>query len=89
MVLTLKFDKNSQRYITFNLQRLSRTVLVYHFKQKKPNILVLHSWMAKPRKRKKKYSDDCFAFDEKETRKFESKKPFLLNNSNLLFNAPL
>ena len=33
MVLTLKFDKNSQRYITFNLQRLSRTVLVYHFKK--------------------------------------------------------
>ena len=31
MVLTLKLDKNSQRYITFNLQRLSRTVLVYHF----------------------------------------------------------
>ena len=31
MVLTLKFDKNSQRYITFNLQRLSRTVLVYMF----------------------------------------------------------
>ena len=35
MVLTLKFDKNSQRYITFNLQRLSRTVLVYHFNKKK------------------------------------------------------
>ena len=32
MVLTLEFDKNLQRYITFNLQRLSRTVLVYHFK---------------------------------------------------------
>ena len=32
MVLTLQFDKNLLRYITFNLQRLSRTVLVYHFK---------------------------------------------------------
>ena len=31
MVLTLQFDKNLLRYITFNLQRLSRTVLVYHF----------------------------------------------------------
>ena len=34
MVLTLKFDKNSVRYITLNLQCLSRTVLVCHFKSK-------------------------------------------------------
>ena len=33
MVLTLQFDKNLLRYITFNLQGLSRTVLVYHFKR--------------------------------------------------------
>jgi hypothetical protein len=32
MVLTLKFDKNSVRYITLNLQCLFRTVLVWHFK---------------------------------------------------------
>ena len=32
MVLTLQFDKNLLRYITFSLQRLSRTGLVYHFK---------------------------------------------------------
>ena len=31
MVLTLQFDKNLLRYITFNLQRLFRTVLVWHF----------------------------------------------------------
>ena len=32
MVLTLQFDKNLLRYITLNLQRLFRTVLVWHFK---------------------------------------------------------
>ena len=35
MVLTLQFDKNLLRYITLNLQRLFRTVLVWHFKRKK------------------------------------------------------
>ena len=35
MVLTLQFDKNLLRYITFSLQRLSRTGLVYHFKNGK------------------------------------------------------
>ena len=32
MVLTSKFDKNSLRYITLNLQCIFRTVLVWHFK---------------------------------------------------------
>ena len=31
MVLTVQFDKNLLRYRTFNLQRLFRTVLVWHF----------------------------------------------------------
>ena len=33
MVLTLQFDKNLLKYITLNLQRLFRTVLVWHFKK--------------------------------------------------------
>ena len=35
MVLTLQFDKNLLRYITFNLQRLFRTVLVLFFNKQK------------------------------------------------------